>query len=677
MAVGIDRAGRRGLALFCLMGLLGTIVGAGRAPAQVLKLPGDAGSASFPVSSLQLEYAQPQPDQPALAALVPLEVRLRKTPLGWAAPTSEEPGESISIGGPESEPVVLEPSGLARVMRVIVARLNDAGLYGVDVRPSGEDIDLESERDLRPADRTALRVVINIGHVAQVRTIAVGDRIKGDWKIDNELHDWIRKESPLQPAGGSDRTSTNLLDRRALEDYLYRLNRHPGRRVEAALSPSKEPLGVVLDYRVLEAKPWFVYGQTSNTGTNRSSLWQTRLGVTDRQLTNRDDILSIEYLNAGLDDVNALSARYQAPFFGPERPRWMNRRKGDPAWLDWIPRDKIPWWGVDRLRWETNFSWSESRAGRSSTLAGLANDAVKSRQFDYGGRFIYEAFQYRDFFVDVWTGLRLQDVRVDNRTGAGVGQALFVLPNAGIHADRINQVSNFNLDLGFRISAENVSQDELDKMGRDNTDDNYAILDFALGYSTFLEPVLNSKAWRDPSTELTSTLAHEISFGVHGQYAFDYRLVPQASQVIGGLYSVRGYNQAVAVGDTIVVGTVEYRFHLPRALPVERKPLEIPFIGDFRAAPQQVYGRPDWDLMFRAFVDAGRAIRNDRNASAAGVNEYNQTLVGAGVGAELQIRSNIRIRGDWAMALKSTNGDISNSANVGDSEFHVLFSILY
>ena len=66
------------------------------------------------------------------------------------------------------------------------------GLYGVDVRPSANDIDLETERDLRPADRTALELVVRVGRIEKVRTIAVGDRIKGDWKIDNELHTQIR-----------------------------------------------------------------------------------------------------------------------------------------------------------------------------------------------------------------------------------------------------------------------------------------------------------------------------------------------------------------------------------------------------------------------------------------------------------------------------------------------------
>ena len=167
--------------------------------------------------------------------------------------------------------------------------LHDAGYYGVDVRPATRDFDLVEIRDLRTEGRAALTLEIRIGRVGQVRTIATGDRVKSDWKIDNEIHERIRLSSPLQPASVGDEDATDLLDRRALEDYLHRLNRHSGRRVEAALSPGEEPGEVVLDYRVLETKPWFVYGQASNTGTNRTSLWQQRYGFSHRQLTDRDD----------------------------------------------------------------------------------------------------------------------------------------------------------------------------------------------------------------------------------------------------------------------------------------------------------------------------------------------------------------------------------------------------
>ncbi len=642
--------------------------------AQVLLLPEDLGPPSYLVSSLELEYAEEHPDQPSLAGLLPVVVRLRETKFGWAAPRSDQPGQALEIGLPSGDPIRLEASGLARVMRSVVAALLEEGLYGVDVRPSPRDIDLETERDLRPSDRTALAVIINVGRIKQIRTIAAGGRILSDWKINNEAHTEILEGSPLQPTGTVGADTTDLLDRRKLEDYLYRLNRHSGRRVEAALSPAEEPGGIVLDFRVLEAKPWYVYAQGSNTGTQRTTDWQSRVGVSHRQLTGRDDVFSFEYLNAGGDGVNNVRLQYQAPFFGPKRPGWMNRRKGDPSFFDWIPRDKIPWWGVDRLRWEVDFSWGKSRADR----AGLANEVVTSKQFQYGGRFIYEVFQYRDFFIDFSAGARIRDVRVRNQAaGSETDDAIFFIPNFGIHAERINQLSTLNLNVAVRGSSSSVDESDLDSLGRDETDDRYAIIDFDLGYSAFLEPLFFPKSWRDPSTELTSTLAHELAIGVRGQYAFDYRLIPQVSYPIGGLHSVRGYDQSSAVGDTVVIASLEYRFHIPRSLPVVREPLSIPLLGDFRAAPQQVYGRPDWDLTFSAFVDFGRSIRNAGSGIGASVNEYDQTLVSAGVGAELQIKSNFTASLDWATALKSTNGRISNPSEAGDSKIHVLFSILY
>ncbi len=667
-------------AALTLFGLLGLVAFPfAPAGAQVLRHPDDLPPPVYRVGTLELGYAVPHPDQPALDALLPLSVELRRTELGFAAPREGEPSETVSIGGPGGPAVDLEISGLARVLAAVVSGLNANGLYGVDVRPAESDIDLASERDLRPAGRTALALVVHTGRIAQIRTIAVGDRIKGDWKIDNTLHSEIRQDSPLQPVGEGVEGATDLIDRERLEDYLHRLNRYGGRRVEAALSPGEEPGDVVLDYRVLESKPWYVYGQTTNTGTDRTNLWQSRLGFVHNQLSNRDDTLSIEYLNAGFDDVNGLNARYEAPFFGSRRPEWMDRRKGDPAWLAWFPREKLPWWGVDRLRWGVDFGWNRSVAGRDSTVQGLDNDPVRSTQWNAGGHLSYELFQHRDFFVDLVGGLSISDLRIENDSSGStnIGEAVLVLPRIALHAERITQLATFTAETAVQGQVAPIRDGDLNALGRADTDEHYATLDFNLGYSAFLEPLLRPEAWRDPSNELAATLAHEISLGFRGQYGMENRLIPQASQTLGGLYSVRGYDQSVAVGDTVVLGTFEYRFHLPRALPVSRRPLQLPLIGDFRVSPQQVYGRPDWDLMLRAFVDAGRAIRTDSSQSGADALEFDQTLVGAGVGAEFVFRSNLRLRADYAFALKDTSGDINNPAQVGDSALHVLFSLLY
>jgi hemolysin activation/secretion protein len=648
------------------------------AAGQVLR-PEEAGIRVFPVARLELVYSQPHPDQPALDGIAPISVELRETEFGWAAPVPGAATQSLEIGGPHSATVVLEASGLARTLRALVTAIHDTGLYGVDVRPSSRDIDLESEHDLRPPGRDALQIVVTVGRVKLVRTIAVGDRIRGDWKINNELHERIRADSPLQPAGSSDDDSTELLDRRELEDYLFRLNRHSGRRVEAALSPAEEPGGIVLDYRVFEARPWFVYGQVSNTGTRRTSHWQTRVGAVHRQLSDRDDILSIEYLYGGTD-VNGFRAQYQAPFFSPKRPDWMNRRKGDPGWIEWFPREKIPWWGVAKLRWEAELAYGDFEAKPSSSSP--PDDKVSSEQFHASGRLIYEAWQVRDFFFDVWTGLRVENFKVENKTGPSrtSGDEVFLLPRLGIHAERINAISNFNLDLNAEaqvLEASGSNSSGAERLGRQRVDDRYFLINFNLGFATYLEPILFPKGFRDPESRRSSTLAHEIAIGLRGQYAFDYRLIPQASQIIGGIYSVRGFPQSLAVGDSVIVSSLEYRFHVPRALPIMREPLKLPLLGDFRATPQQVYGRPDWDLTLRAFVDVGRSIRNANNV-AGGSFEPDETLVGIGVGAELQLRSNLRARIDWATPLKSTNDNVSPTLKPGeDSEIHLLFSILY
>ena len=122
----------------------------------------------------------------------------------------------------------------------------------------------------------------------------------------------------------------------------------------------------------------------------------------------------------------------------------------------------------------------------------------------------------------------------------------------------------------------------------------------------------------------------------------------------------------------------EYRFHLPRALPVARVPKQVPWIGDFRASPQQVYGRPDWDLIFRGFFDAGYAVRNECGCVVD--PEFNTFLVSAGLGLEATFRNNAQIRIDWARGIHESHSN-SNGDGVIEidksGKFHFLFSISY
>ena len=139
--------------------------------------------------------------------------------------------------------------------------------------------------------------------------------------------------------------------------------------------------------------------------------------------------------------------------------------------------------------------------------------------------------------------------------------------------------------------------------------------------------------------------------------------------MVGGLFTVRGYPESVVAGDSIFIGSVEYRFHYPKS----RKPQDVEeqrklFGKPFRWGPEAPYGKADWDLIFKGFLDVGEAIQTDRLSF-----EQNDTLVGLGVGVELQFKQNATLRLDWGFALS----DIENLVDSGDNRVHVVFTVLY
>ena len=610
---------------------------------------------AFPVADFIVRYRDSGSGLPPVEELLPLNVPLVSTATGYKAPPEGETGWPVAIRG-NGDPALFHASALGAVARALLAELHQHGLMGVYVRPSPDDIDIREERDLRPAGDETLHLDVWVGRIQDVRTVALGSRIKTNWKIDNPAHRDIRKNSPLAPTLEGEDGTTDRIDRRELEDYLYALNRHPGRQVEAALAASADENGITLDYRVYEDRPWNVYVQSANTGTERTSLWQTRVGYENRQLTDRDDILSINYLNSGLNDVHSIQLAYDAPWFGAQRADWMSPGPRESGWLKWMNRDKIPWWGAERLRWQVQGGWTRISSDVVELLPGgfSAVDSLVSDDWHAGAGLTYNAFQYRNFFLDLTSGIRFRGVQLDNKSAGNDSNVTLALFDFGLEFDRSNAYSAFFGRVVGEYASALGNSTEIGEafgggLGRASTDPDWWVILFEGGINQYLEPLLFGPWWRDPATPRSSTLSHEISIGGRGQYAFDYRLIPQSSQVIGGLYSVRGFPQGVAVGDTVYIGSAEYRFHLPRSLPISRKPVKLPWVGDFRVAPQQVYGRPDWDLIFRGFIDAGKSIRN--NPQLASGTELNQFLVGAGAGVEFVYKGNLTVRVDWAKGI--------------------------
>ena len=624
----------------------------------------------YEINQFVLLYGAEHPDHPPLSEFLPLEVQLGDTPSGFVAPREDVAAQVVTIADAVGPARAFHASAIGSINRAVIQSLQGSGLIGVYVSPHPSDVDGATEADLRRPGDTLMRLVVQTGQLRRIRTVAAGDRIDADWVIDNKIHRPIRLDSPLQPASNASPGTSDLLRKDTLQNYLYALNRHPGRQVEASLAPSEGGKGVDLDYHVNESRSWFAYLQTSNTGTKQTARWQNRIGFVDQQLTNRDDILALEYMNAGLDRVHAVRGSYEAPFFGPRRPSWLKRSGKEPGWLAWFNRDKIPWWGVDRLRWRLDGSWSQFKA------TGVQKNTFEGRNWTASGTLIYNVWQYENLFVDISVDLGGRGIETTNNTFGKTANAMLFLPGAGLQIEKIGETSSLEAEIGFSASVIPLSRYDAANMGRFGADESWQILGWNAILTQYLEPLLYRQAWLNPETPSTSTLAQELALGLRGQYSFGHRLIPQVTQVIGGLYSVRGYPQSTAVGDDVYIGTAEYRLHIPRLFPIHKKPAEIPLIGRFSWAPQQPYGRADWDLILRVFVDAGYTRQNPPPNGVQIPSESNQLLIGTGVGLELQIMNHIHARVDAGWALHDSNDPVQ-PVRVGHNEVYFQFSIVY
>ncbi|MCC6679072.1 MAG: ShlB/FhaC/HecB family hemolysin secretion/activation protein [Phycisphaerales bacterium] len=596
----------------------------------------------YAVSRFVLEYGREAPNLPAIDELYDLTVDLAKDGTGYMDTTGAPPGAKavrVRIGDVfEGDGAYFYASGVRKVTTAIVERLQKRGLVGLFVTPHPDDVDESSGADLREG-RAVMRLQIWVAVVKEIRSIASGERVPADQRIDSPLHERIRE--------GSVARKDELLTRGAIDDYVFRLNRHPGRRVDVAVSAYGEQTGdVMLDYLVSENKPWSVYGQVSNTGTRSTDEWRERLGFVHNQLTGNDDILRLDYLTSTFSGTDAVVGSYEFPVYS------------------------------DRLRLRPFGSYSQFQA---SDL-GIRDENFAGTTAIGGADVAWNVAQFGPSFIDLIGGARWENVKVLDLGQGSKGVDNFFLPSVGARFTRDTDDMSSYASVSFESTLSGVSNtdpDELAQLGRRGADKDWVVLKWDAGHQFYLEPLFNRAAWRG-ETGKGATLAHEVAFLARGQWAYhNDRLIPQAEDVAGGFYTVRGYPESVVAGDTVYIVSAEYRLHIPRLLGIpgteeERTANRSTFFGEqFRWRPEQPFGRPDWDLIFRTFVDAGRVEQSKKISG-----EHNDSLVGTGFGLELQVRRNLFIRSDVGWVLDEIS-DPDTTVSVGSSRLHFSATFVY
>jgi hemolysin activation/secretion protein len=437
--------------------------------------------------------------------------------------------------------------------------------------------------------------------------------------------DRIAERSPVQPG--------DVVNLREVNRYVRRLGRHPWRHVDAALAPGDEPGQVALEYLVSQRSPLMLYAQVSNTGTPETTDWRQRFGLTHHDLSGVDDVLSLDYVTGDFDLVHAVFGSYERPL--PDREDWRAKVYG---------------------------GWNRYDASQ----VGLPDARFTGEGVDAGGELQWTFADAGGFLLDAVGGVRYKHVRTENVLASLRGEADFLLPYVGVRAERVERtaVTLASLTLETNLSRLiGTDEDDLARLGRSNVSDHFTILRGDVSQSLYVTPLFDPDALPG---------AHELFGSLRGQVVLDReRVAPNFTETAGGFYSVRGYPESFVAGDDALIGTVEYRLHVPQLFPAREEPGRV--LGrPFHVAPQAGTGRTDWDLVLRGFVDAAVVHAIDKLSF-----ERDATLLSAGIGAELRLRHNASLRADWGFPLRDVTTSGGDRVTVGSSRVHLSLTLTY
>ena len=572
--------------------------------------------------SFQMEPAN-NPRMPSEASLMSTPVTLYKTDKSFSgSPDSKGTPVTLTLTELAVANGTLTDSARVVIQNAVVSAVNTSGIGGVAclVEPAAKS-----------DDKNVIKVVAT--QISGVRTIASGVRAGDTGQAVNSVnHTTIKNESPINEG--------DIMQKEVLEDYLYSLSRFPGRTVSAAVTNEPSSAQVVLDYYVQEKKVFDVYASVSNTGTTETSKYLERVGILATQLTNNDDILAIDYQNSNFSGTQNVNGYYDA-------------RIGT----------------LKDFRWRVTGQWGQYY---SSDL-GLADEDFNGNNWGVQGEIIYTFLQKGNSFFDIDVGVKGWNATTTNELYQSSGSADFVTVSAMLDAIAIGDTWAIQGSYGGMYTTTGAAQDELDNLGRANTSDTYFTMNGSVYGSFYLDPLLDS-SWKS-SKSIYKPLVHEIFGSLRGQYAFDYRLTPLSQYTMGGLYTVRGFAQSITAGDNALVGTIEYRMHIPRMFSAAVPTGTFPSAAKpFKWAPDSGTGAgPDWDLVLDVFFDAGTVSNNQAYAF-----EANTPMYSAGVGLDLTILQNVSVGVDWGWALNSIDNQSAGvQVDSGSSQFWFTATIVY
>jgi hemolysin activation/secretion protein len=523
---------------------------------------------------------------------------------------------------------------LRGIAQDVVRWYNRRGLFGVWVAYSDLETSDSGLVDNRSADNHAARLTIWASQISELRTLARGQRIKQQLSINNSKHRGIISHSPLRP-GETPEQPGSLFNQDALDEYLYGLSLHPGRRVEASIASAGRPGKVVLDYLVTEAKSWQIFSQANNYGTEATGKYRLRLGFQHNQLTNHDDIFNIDAISTPDAETYGTFLSYRIPILRPAR--LLARVFG--SYGDFVASGDAT---IENLRFAGN-NW----------LGGLelSNHLTLWRNWQLVSVL---GAQYNHYGINS----RISNIPLVS------GQSDFLVPYLGATLTRTAGWWTVTANLRFDHTLSGIANEEpttgIPALGRLAADADWTSARWNLSGTVYLDSLFRRDA-------RLHALVHEASLRVKGRVLLrGERLIPHEQEPMGGALSIRGYPESVISADEFYATTFEYAWHIPRMLkPGEPGKL---FRWPFKWRPVQAGQNSDWDLSVRAFFDYGhRAVTpiapdpnvpvDPDNPVITALVDRNLNMAGFGGGITLLVKQNFSLRADYGVVLNELRDD--------------------
>jgi hemolysin activation/secretion protein len=423
--------------------------------------------------------------------------------------------------------------------------------------------------------------------------------------------DRLQKLNPIEPG--------DVLEQEKLERFVQFLERHPGRSAAAVVKKSKEAVGaeevgrdVDLEIRVVDPEPTAFYIQVANIGSEKTEEYRFKAGFVHNNLYGRDDIFSLDF-SAPFEKVNenyAIVGSYDTPLWNP----------------------------ILRLR--TFGAYNEFQ---TTDILG-PDTPFLGKGYILGEELRYTLFHVNSWLFDVFQALEFQSSNLKIKSSLLDEMAL---------DETLSDVQLLDLALGFRLehlqgawrpylqvkAAYNLS-DTLFSLS-DREDFETSRLDTEPGYLNFTLSGHQTLAIRD-----WLSMSQRVGAG----YSPD-RLIAAKEFAIGGIHSVRGYEESEVLGDRGLFVSTEPLVSL-NALLAPKAGKDLPFKLDF----------------VPAFLDIGTVAVQD---SLLG-EEGSTTIAGVGTGAQLSFKNLLAGRLYWGYALRDAN---PGGTEEGDSRLHLDLSL--